>query len=409
MLRRRSLALVAIVALAACGGDDDSTSSSTGPVDVSLVPMTQPSMAPPPSVELPAEAPADVTKTVLSEGSGPEAIAGDGVLVRYVGVSLETGEEFDSNFGGEPLPVTLGQGGVIPGWEEGLVGVRAGERLQLDLPAEAGYGPTPTAPPETTAPASAPASTQPGPPTGPLSFVIDVLAVVPTVDPANAPTAGEFPTLCGPPFTPPPTTVPGDTTASTDPAVTTETTSDTGSSADTTTGDSSATTAASTETSGATTELSDTTDGTATTATGASVLETGSTTPGPGSTATTPAPIEDCDVNVPEVETLDIVDGEGPTAEPGQTVIVHYILARADNGVILRGSWDDGSPSQLQLIQTDAEMSGMIDGIVGMQVGGRRAITVPYMEAFGETGLPTSGLPASTDVVVVVDLYATYT
>ena len=43
-----------------------------------------------------------------------------------------------------------------------------------------------------------------------------------------------------------------------------------------------------------------------------------------------------------------------------------------------------------------------------MNVGGRRVITVPYMEAFGERGFPTGGLPAETDVVVVVDLLGVY-
>ena len=74
---------------------------------------------------------------------------------------------------------------------------------------------------------------------------------------------------------------------------------------------------------------------------------------------------------------------------------------------MLRSSWDDGQPTQLTLVP-GAEMSGMITGIEGMKVGGRRVITVPYMEAFGERGFPTGGLPAETDVVVVVDLLGVY-
>ena len=79
----------------------------------------------------------------------------------------------------------------------------------------------------------------------------------------------------------------------------------------------------------------------------------------------------------------------------------------ADNGVVLRSSVDHGQPTQLTLLP-GTEMTGMITGIEGMKVGGRRVITVPYMDAFGERGFPTGGLPAETDVVVVVDLLGVY-
>ena len=62
------------------------------------------------------------------------------MLIHYIGVLQDDGTRFASNWDGELYPVTLGAGDVIPGWEQGLVGVRAGEELQLDVPAEFAYG-----------------------------------------------------------------------------------------------------------------------------------------------------------------------------------------------------------------------------------------------------------------------------
>ena len=86
------------------------------------------------------------------------------MYVNYVGVRSEDGQEFDSNYGGSPFPVTLGQGGVIQGWEQGLVGATAGERLQLDIPSDLAYGDQPQGDVIQAGDA--------------LTFVIDVLAVV---------------------------------------------------------------------------------------------------------------------------------------------------------------------------------------------------------------------------------------
>lgn len=426
MRRAALIAVAAVVTLAACGGDDESADDSTldssptsgddastdgsEPTDLSLVTIAPPTTVAPPEVELPEAAPTELGRTVITEGAGLEAAEGDGVLVRYVGVSFDTGEQFDSNFGGgEPLPVVLGQGRVIAGWEEGLIGVQAGERLQLDIPADLAYGPAPSETTTagtsdttaeatdttvagtaaegndtgvTTADSAAATSTTmaatSGPPTGPLTFVIDVLAVVPPTDPATAPTDDDIPTLCPRPVT---ETTTADTTDATD--------GTTASSADTT-----ATTAAGWRRPAATD------DTTVTTA-------AADTTAGSAGSDTTDATNGTCDVHVDEVVTDDLVVGDGPTASLGQVAIMHFTLARADNGVVLRSSWDDGQPTQL-VLQPGAEMSGMITGIEGMQVGGRRVITVPYLEAFGERGFPTSGLPAETDVVVVVDLLGVY-
>ena len=94
----------------------------------------------PPLFDVPDEAPTELVTTVNTEGSGPAAAEGDTVLIHYIGVLQDDGTRFASNWDGELYPVTLGAGDVIPGWEQGLVGVRAGEELQLDVPAELAYG-----------------------------------------------------------------------------------------------------------------------------------------------------------------------------------------------------------------------------------------------------------------------------
>lgn len=71
----------------------------------------------------------------IAAGTGAVALRGKTLVVRYTG-SLPDGTQFDS---GE-ITVTLGGKGVIPGWEEGLLGMRAGGKRRLVVPPELGYG-----------------------------------------------------------------------------------------------------------------------------------------------------------------------------------------------------------------------------------------------------------------------------
>jgi peptidylprolyl isomerase len=82
-----------------------------------------------------------VTEDVV-KGKGPGAKAGDTLTMQYVGVSWSTNQEFDASWDrGEPFPFQLGAGMVIPGWDEGMVGMRRGGRRLLVIPPEMGYGP----------------------------------------------------------------------------------------------------------------------------------------------------------------------------------------------------------------------------------------------------------------------------
>lgn len=77
---------------------------------------------------------------ILQEGSGAAAKDGDNVSVHYTG-TLENGEKFDSSLDrGQPFQFTLGVGQVIKGWDEGIVGMKTGEKRKLTIPPELGYG-----------------------------------------------------------------------------------------------------------------------------------------------------------------------------------------------------------------------------------------------------------------------------
>ena len=76
----------------------------------------------------------------LQEGEGEGAKAGDKLTLNYVG-TLEDGTKFDSSIGrGQPFTFTLGQNSVIQGWEQGLLGMKPGEKRKLTIPPELAYG-----------------------------------------------------------------------------------------------------------------------------------------------------------------------------------------------------------------------------------------------------------------------------
>ncbi len=68
-----------------------------------------------------------------------EVKLGDRVRVHYRG-TLKDGTEFDSSFDGEPLEFTLGEGMVIPGFENAIVGMTEGETKTVSIPPDEGYG-----------------------------------------------------------------------------------------------------------------------------------------------------------------------------------------------------------------------------------------------------------------------------
>ena len=163
------------------GGDDDNgssdaetaaTDSADAPTETTTPDYTNPDLAdevlgrdPPTPEPPPADTPADALQTTtLIEGEGDGAQPGDLVTVHYVGV-LSDGTEFDQSWDrGEPFPVTVRVGEVIPGWDEGLVGVKIGERRHLVIGPDNAYG------------ASGQGTI---PPNAPLAFDVDVVDIQP--------------------------------------------------------------------------------------------------------------------------------------------------------------------------------------------------------------------------------------
>lgn len=72
-------------------------------------------------------------------GTGATASAGDVVMVSYTG-KLQDGTVFDSSAGKQPIQFTLGAGQVIPGWDEGIQGMKVGGKRLLIIPPSLAYG-----------------------------------------------------------------------------------------------------------------------------------------------------------------------------------------------------------------------------------------------------------------------------
>ena len=111
--------------------------------------------------------------------------------------------------------------------------------------------------------------------------------------------------------------------------------------------------------------------------------------------------------NVTELATVDLVTGEGDAVTTGDRVYVHIIAYRADTGEKLNSTWADGQPFDFTLGNAET-LPGIEAGVEGMQVGGRRQITIPFAEAFGAGGNENLGLPPDTDLVIVIDLVGAY-
>lgn len=90
----------------------------------------------------PVDAVAEIVKTDTKEGDGTEAKKGDSITVDYTGAVASTGIVFQSSKDtGQPAQLSLAQ--VIPGWQEGIPGMKVGGTRRLLIPAEKAYGATP--------------------------------------------------------------------------------------------------------------------------------------------------------------------------------------------------------------------------------------------------------------------------
>ena len=295
--RRSVVLVVALLAsgasLVSCGSDSSSNDTVPATADTAVdgaSGTTEPAKTEEPKVTLPKVAPTKLVITDITDGEGVGAAVGDLIAVHYVGVLSSDGTRFDGNFGSSPFSLTLGKGQVIKGWDEGLLGMKAGGMRQLDIPADLAYGDSGSG--DIIKPGAA------------LSFVVEMVGIIPATDPADEPQL----------------TIAGAAASST-------------------------------------------------------------------------------------LQSKDLIEGKGDAIAAGDTVALHIVAYRGDTGEKITSTWPEGAPVSLTL-EEGGSLPGIVKGVPGMKVGGRRQMTIPYADAFGADGNKEMKLPAKTDLVLVVDLIA---
>jgi peptidylprolyl isomerase len=128
-------------ALAKSGGSGGTGTSTTETATTAKTPTSGP-LATEPNVTPPSgAAPKKLETKDLIKGTGAEAKAGQTLTVNYVGVLFKGGKKFDASWKRkEPFSFQLGRGAVIPGWDQGIPGMKVGGRRELIIPAELAYG-----------------------------------------------------------------------------------------------------------------------------------------------------------------------------------------------------------------------------------------------------------------------------
>jgi peptidylprolyl isomerase len=169
--------LLAALAIAGCGSSDKKSDESAAtpaatstPADTAT-PASTPSSPGKVSVSGPLGKKPKITVTAgsaptklvikdIKTGHGKAAKAGDTVSVQYAGDLFDGGQQFDASWDrGQPFSFPLGQGQVIPGWDQGVAGMKVGGRRLLIIPPDLGYGAS---------------GSGPIPPNSPLIFVVDL-------------------------------------------------------------------------------------------------------------------------------------------------------------------------------------------------------------------------------------------
>ena len=152
-------AFVIALSVAGCGSSDSTTDAPAEPTAAATPSTTAPTPSsgagtpgkPPkvsgslkdkPEIATPVgDPPTELVVKDIKVGTGAKAEDGDAVSVQYVGKSWSSGEEFDASWArGQAFTFDLGAGGVIPGWDEGVKGMKVGGRRLLVIPPEMGYG-----------------------------------------------------------------------------------------------------------------------------------------------------------------------------------------------------------------------------------------------------------------------------
>ena len=145
------LALVLGVGITACGGDDSSSETAAtatptptaSPANVAEIAagITKNTKKEPKIVTPTGDPPTQLVIKDIVKGKGPKAKAGEKLTMDYTGYSWSNGEKFDASWDRKQhFPFQLGAGMVIPGWDQGMVGMKEGGRRLLIIPPDLGYG-----------------------------------------------------------------------------------------------------------------------------------------------------------------------------------------------------------------------------------------------------------------------------
>jgi len=138
------------VGVAACGDDSDeqsatpaATAAPAATTAADLAADISTDLTDTPAIATPSgDPPAELETVDIVKGKGKAAKKGDVVDVQYVGNSWSTGQQFDASWdrGTQPFTFPLGAGQVIPGWDQGVAGMKEGGRRLLVIPSELAYG-----------------------------------------------------------------------------------------------------------------------------------------------------------------------------------------------------------------------------------------------------------------------------
>lgn len=105
--------------------------------------------------------------------------------------------------------------------------------------------------------------------------------------------------------------------------------------------------------------------------------------------------------SVPELQKIDLKEGDGAVVSPGATVTAHYTGALAKDGIIFQSSHDTGNPVPFSL---DEVIKGWTEGVPGMKVGGIRRLLIPYSLAYADHPREGSGIPVNADLVFDIEV-----
>ena len=110
-----------------------------------------------------------------------------------------------------------------------------------------------------------------------------------------------------------------------------------------------------------------------------------------------------------ELETNDISEGSGAIVQPGNVVYIHYVGVSASTGEQFDSSWDRGRSEFIGYISgTGNVIEGLDQGLLGMQVGGRRTVVIPPDLAYGENGAGDGLIAPNETLIFTVDLLGTH-